>query len=83
MNLEFVEDLPGTVQSSLMYGEIARSLKDRPGTWARWPIEVSAKRAYTLATNVNVGRIAAFRGGDYEGKVASGVLYVRYTGGES
>lgn len=79
---EFVSELPGTegdgaVARGKVLKRFAAALKESPGQWAKYPLDLAAGSLASRASEIRCGRANSFRAGRFEAAARDGVLYVR------
>lgn len=86
MSFEFVDELPsrrGRNATDPILVEFAEALRAHSDRWAKYPVELS--RASRASVSSAITRDSGtcpkpFRGGGFESRIVSGVVYVRYVG---
>lgn len=86
MSFEFVDELPsrrGPGVTDPILVEFAEALRANPGRWAKYPVELSrgSRAAVSSTITRNAGTCPKpFRGGGFQSRIVTGVVYVRYVG---
>jgi len=84
---EFMQELPAPIRTNsdehserwLIDGFVA-ALKERPGVWAEWPVDIRVGTASAYRDGIKKGTLRAFRDGKFDATRRNSVLYVRYLG---
>lgn len=86
MSFEFVDELPprrGRNATDPILVEFAEALRANPGRWAKYPVQPSrvSRASVSSAITRNTGTCPKpFRGGGFQSRIVTGVVYVRYVG---
>lgn len=85
MSFEFVDELPsrrGPGATDPILVEFAEALRANPGRWAKYPVELAPTSRSTVSSSIttNANCPKPFRGGGFQSRIVTGVMYVRYVG---